>query len=544
MERPESQIRGIIRSLTEGSREEQERVLEHYFLPDAYFTHPFCRVPSFGDYVIPFTNRTVNSLRFIYLIYQWYHVLSPDIKLDIDSVAFDKQQNQLYVSLRQTFTLWFVPFSLWQANVRLVTVLNLDYRPIDETGKPTLSVDGAASVPTSDADSDINMQYFIKGQEDHYQVEDFVKFVAPWGASFLWILWQLFATVICAVGVALLRGPVAWFRKHILGADSWTIVKAKAMRTDSRNTTAAAVDDNQTLFEEYELSVRMNKKLMGMHEQLMEVCVALTDDNRLLSIAAGTDTARMAAPELTSSESTIVEDRRLLRNDNYDVDCPIGDSCERIYPVECNYMCIRGGGTDEVVGDFPSGEEEMELLEEERKLHKQLRGLHKEGRELRKENKELETENRELLKEWALHTFAPPYELPSDEPSTSKLRVVSGSTHPRPHRAPTSVDDKPTSEVRPLPLSYSQSENCTLKNPGKQPRTPVWKPSLKAPGFTNGKPGQPKDEYSTPPPYESALAILSHAWKYENGDTGKETGEDATIWDRFETPEIVLTKAY
>ncbi|KAI1776848.1 hypothetical protein F4818DRAFT_360836 [Hypoxylon cercidicola] len=223
MESPEIQVGPIIHALTQSTREDQARVLDKYFLPNAYFVHPFCRVPSFGDYKIPFTNRTVNSLWLVFQIYQWYHVLSPDIKLDINSVAFDEKQKLLYVTLHQTFTLWFVPFSLWQAHVKLVTVLNLEHLPIDTHSKPIL--DETAS------DTNVNnplypKRYFIKGQEDHYQIEDFVKFVAPWGASVLWTFWQLFATLVCAVGVAFLRVPIAVFREYVLGSDSRTI-KAK-----------------------------------------------------------------------------------------------------------------------------------------------------------------------------------------------------------------------------------------------------------------------------------------------------------------------------
>lgn len=223
MDFPESEVPYVIRSLTQSTREDQRRVLEKYFLPNAYFIHPFCRVPSFGDTQIPFTNRTVNSLWFVFFIYQWYRILSPKIELDIDSVAFDKKQNLLYVTIHQTFTLWFVPFSLWQSNVKLVTVLNLEHLPVRDDGKPVLDSD----LEDSNVKSTLHRkQYFIKGQEDNYQVEEFLKFVAPWGASVLWTVWQLCATLVCAVGVALLRVPITLIRENVLGSDSRAI-KAK-----------------------------------------------------------------------------------------------------------------------------------------------------------------------------------------------------------------------------------------------------------------------------------------------------------------------------
>ncbi|KAI2469391.1 hypothetical protein F4781DRAFT_431438 [Annulohypoxylon bovei var. microspora] len=225
MDDPENQVEHVIRSLTVQSRQDQSDALEEYFLPDAYFIHPFCRVPSFGDYKIPLTNQIINSRWLIFFIYQWYRILSPEIKLEIKSASFDKKTDLLYVSIRQSFTLWFVPFSLWQANVGLVTVLQLQRKATDRNHKPILK-----ERPGPD-NNDLSLSYqpaklyFIKGQEDHYQVEDFLKFIAPWGVSLFWIAWQLFATFICAVGVLVLRKPIVVFRERVLGLDSKAIKK-------------------------------------------------------------------------------------------------------------------------------------------------------------------------------------------------------------------------------------------------------------------------------------------------------------------------------
>ncbi|KAI1461377.1 hypothetical protein F4805DRAFT_280339 [Annulohypoxylon moriforme] len=225
MDNPEAQIEHVIRSLTVKSRQDQSDALQEYFLPDAYFVHPFCRVPSFGDRKIPFTNHIVNSRWFIFFIYQWYRILSPDIQLLVDSTSFDKKTGLLYCSIRQTFTLWFVPFSLWQANVKLVTVLELQRKPTDRNNRPILK--GRPSPDNNDLSLSYqpNKLYFIKGQEDHYQVQDFLQFIAPWGASLLWIFWQLFATFVCAVGVLLLRKPIVVLRERVLGLDSRAIKK-------------------------------------------------------------------------------------------------------------------------------------------------------------------------------------------------------------------------------------------------------------------------------------------------------------------------------
>ncbi|KAI1105860.1 hypothetical protein F4804DRAFT_98347 [Jackrogersella minutella] len=225
MDDPEDQIQHVIRALTVHSRYDQSNALEDYFLPDAYFIHPFCRVPSFGGRKIPFTNQIVNSRHFISFIYQWYRILSPDIKLDIVSTSFDKKNNLLYVSIRQTFTLWFVPLSLWKANVRLVTVLELQRKSTDSSHHPILREKPSLDHNDLSLTQEPAKLYFIKGQEDHYQVEEFLKFIAPWGASLIWIIWQLFASFICAAGVIVFRKPIISLRESILGLNSRAIKK-------------------------------------------------------------------------------------------------------------------------------------------------------------------------------------------------------------------------------------------------------------------------------------------------------------------------------
>ncbi|RYP36446.1 hypothetical protein DL767_003409 [Monosporascus sp. MG133] len=217
MDHPVREIPGIITALTQGNSEEQAKTLEDYFLPDAYFVHPLCRVPSFGDRAIPFPfslltsrTRTLNSRWLVLMIYNWYRILSPKILFTIDSVVFDQRASLLYLTMRQTFTLWFVPFDLWQAkDVKLVTVLELALLPVGEDGR-TLSLSPAATAAAlTTADDDHRRQqqdrsrFFIRGQEDHYHVEEWLKFVAPWGGSLLWMAGQLLSTLICAVGVAL-----------------------------------------------------------------------------------------------------------------------------------------------------------------------------------------------------------------------------------------------------------------------------------------------------------------------------------------------------
>ncbi|KAI1409674.1 hypothetical protein F5Y13DRAFT_203329 [Hypoxylon sp. FL1857] len=225
MDNPEDQIGQIIHNLTIHSRQDQQQALRDYFLPDAYFIHPFCRVPSFGTFKVPYTNQILNSRRLISWIYQWYRILSPDIKLEIDSTSFDKRHCLLYATIHQTFTIWLVPFSLWQANVKLVTVLELERLPVDAQNRPILGGNSSSANDDLKLSKQPTKRYFIKGQEDHYQVDEFLKFIAPWGASLLWVAWQFYATLFCAVGVFVFRKPTVVLRERILGLDSSAVKK-------------------------------------------------------------------------------------------------------------------------------------------------------------------------------------------------------------------------------------------------------------------------------------------------------------------------------
>ncbi|KAI8944920.1 hypothetical protein F4801DRAFT_570102 [Xylaria longipes] len=209
MENPEEEISGVIHSLTQGTREEQEKALNDYFLPDAYFVHPFCRVPSFQPRQIrvPFSNTewTINSRLLVLLVYQWYKIMSPRILLEVDSTAFDRRTNSLYATIRQTFTIWIVPFSLWQAKVKLVCLLELAHLPVDKNKQPLVLKNGFTEKNRDNNTSSVSeKRYFIRGQQDHYQTNEMLKFVAPFGASVLVYIWQLFATFFCVVGTAFL----------------------------------------------------------------------------------------------------------------------------------------------------------------------------------------------------------------------------------------------------------------------------------------------------------------------------------------------------
>jgi len=185
MEHPVHEIRDVITNLTTGSPEVQSHTLLTNFTSDASFTHPFCRVPSLQKGAIPLLHW-VDSRWLILGIYRWYRTLSPSISINIDSAVFDQKTGLLYVTINQTFALWFVPF--YKAPVRLVSVLRLTHH------QPQPSYAQAAAV-----DHDKG-KYYIASQEDLYQVNDFVNFLMPGVGPALWWLWQVFSALLCIVG--------------------------------------------------------------------------------------------------------------------------------------------------------------------------------------------------------------------------------------------------------------------------------------------------------------------------------------------------------
>jgi len=199
MEHPVREIDGVITSLTTGTPEEQEATLNTYFLRTASFTHPFCRVPSFAKGTIPLAHD-VDSLWVILSIYRWYRILSPRIAINIESAVLDQRTSTLYVSIKQTFSLWFVPF--YKAPVRLTTVLKLAQRTnwdSDETVARNNITEGREPAALAGPGQE-RAKYFVESQEDLYQVNDFLNFLLPGAGPMLWFLWQVYATGLCVLG--------------------------------------------------------------------------------------------------------------------------------------------------------------------------------------------------------------------------------------------------------------------------------------------------------------------------------------------------------
>ncbi|EXJ89486.1 hypothetical protein A1O3_02553 [Capronia epimyces CBS 606.96] len=251
MDDPVAEIPRIIRTLCTASPAIQRSTIDTYFTPTASFTHPFCRTGSFAG-----------SIWLIMMIYRWYKILSPHIDICVDSVAFDKENLLLYVSMHQNFKLWVVPF--YNAPVKLVTVLQLTTDPFPHASDPLETVEKAVSLEQEDsevkgsgrnrkvtfspqdparkkdtkreksADSAIlkqagGEQYFIQSQNDLYQTSEWIKFLIPWGLGvFLVVTWQVGATIACVIGTKLFDLftwlPRKLHRGHYQGLDNDTEV--------------------------------------------------------------------------------------------------------------------------------------------------------------------------------------------------------------------------------------------------------------------------------------------------------------------------------
>ena len=100
--------------------------------------------------------------------------------------VYDQKQRILYISLSQIFSLFFVPF--YAPKVNLVTVLHLSH-------------------------SAENNKYYIDSQQDLYQVNEFIKFCWPGGAT-LTLLWQWINTFLSILG-AFVLAPMTWYQERV-----------------------------------------------------------------------------------------------------------------------------------------------------------------------------------------------------------------------------------------------------------------------------------------------------------------------------------------
>lgn len=110
--------------------------------------------------------------------------------------------------MTQVFTFFFLP--IYHADPHFTIVLTLEQRPLGPDGNPEPSASSAASSSGTAVNGDgPRTRYFIASQNDHYQVTEWLKFVAPWFGPLLHRGWQLFATLLSVAG-ALLLAPLSW----------------------------------------------------------------------------------------------------------------------------------------------------------------------------------------------------------------------------------------------------------------------------------------------------------------------------------------------
>ena len=119
--------------------------------------------------------------------------------------AFDEKSGLLYVTIRQRFSVWAIPF--YSVAVKLVTVLEL----VKQTSRDAVA--GAES-PELDADDESGgpptSRYYIASQEDLYQMNEALQFIMPGFGRRLWTVWQLVSTLICVL-LSLITLPLYLF---------------------------------------------------------------------------------------------------------------------------------------------------------------------------------------------------------------------------------------------------------------------------------------------------------------------------------------------
>lgn len=136
--------------------------------------------------------------------------------LGVDADGGGEDGGIIYVGVRQKFGIWFVPFYR-KADVRLVAVLHLEKRtsPPGENPRSIVLTNGYdESQPWR-----TRPLYYIKSQQDLYQVNEFFKFFDYTGVlGLLAIVFQLFSTLACTV-LALLFWPVSWVEERVIGGN-------------------------------------------------------------------------------------------------------------------------------------------------------------------------------------------------------------------------------------------------------------------------------------------------------------------------------------
>ncbi|KIJ19593.1 hypothetical protein PAXINDRAFT_69018 [Paxillus involutus ATCC 200175] len=185
MQNPKAEITAIVTTLTSTkSNSELTDTISRYFTPDVQFVHPICVADSRAE---------------LLGIYQWYRIMSPRTKCNVENIIYDRDLNVLVLDMVQ----WFSPgFRFTRpAPARLNTRLTL-------------------------LENDADGLHYIARQEDFYPTMDFFALLSPYLVPFVWVFLKLTSLVSNLLARFFLRAGA-------LGGD--TGLKARGNRKSARN---------------------------------------------------------------------------------------------------------------------------------------------------------------------------------------------------------------------------------------------------------------------------------------------------------------------
>ncbi|KIL00187.1 hypothetical protein PAXRUDRAFT_23402 [Paxillus rubicundulus Ve08.2h10] len=152
MQNPKAEITAIVTTLTSTkSNSELVDTISKYFTPDAQFVHLICVAGSRAE---------------ILWIYQWYRIMSPETKCDVENIIYDRDLNVIVLDMVQ----WFSPRFRFSspAPARLNTRLTL---------------------------LENDRLHYIARQEDFYPTMDFFALLSPYLVPFVWVFLKLTSLV-------------------------------------------------------------------------------------------------------------------------------------------------------------------------------------------------------------------------------------------------------------------------------------------------------------------------------------------------------------
>jgi len=168
--------------------------------------------------------------------------MSPEIRnVRILSIAFDKQHNELFVRLQQTFAIHVLPGH--EARVELVVVLGLQKGNGDRVSDDL---------------------YYIRSQHDLYPPDQLAHFLyGGWIASYFILLIQFFATAVCVLSTYIFA-PVTWLEESGLRMQR----RANRGLQDAQRATNKGLRDAQSIANRglHDVQTIANRKLQDVQQ--------------------------------------------------------------------------------------------------------------------------------------------------------------------------------------------------------------------------------------------------------------------------------------